>query len=124
VRAALRQLADPRRAKTSAWFFKTGPGEYGAGDRFLGIRVPDQRRVARNFRQLKLPEIAKLLRSRIHDERFTALEILVAQYETADAPLQERCASGSSPENSPRASYHPNVIWPAVPAERLSAMAD
>ncbi len=84
---ALQAAADPERAKSSAWFFKTGKGEYGEGDRFLGIRVPVQRKIALANRDLALQDIATLLESRFHEYRFTALEILVAQYEAA--PKQE-----------------------------------
>jgi 3-methyladenine DNA glycosylase AlkD len=77
----LASVADPERAKSSAWFFKTGKGEYGQGDRFLGISVPLQRKIALQYRTLALDDIAHLLASPIHEHRFTALEILVAQYE-------------------------------------------
>jgi 3-methyladenine DNA glycosylase AlkD len=90
VQTALRQLADPERAKNSAWFFKTGPGQYGEGDRFLGIRVPAQRKVAHLFRQLSLRQVARLLDSPFHEDRFTALEILVAQFEAGGAAPRER----------------------------------
>ncbi|MFH1604129.1 MAG: DNA alkylation repair protein [Pseudomonadota bacterium] len=90
VRSALRALADPERARNSAWFFKTGRGQYGAGDRFRGIRVPEQRRIARQFRALPLAEAALLLASPYHEDRFTALEILVAQYDAGDATARER----------------------------------
>ena len=90
VQTALRKLADPQRAKSSATFFKTGPGQYGEGDRFLGIRVPEQRKIARQFRDLPLPEIEKLLASAYHEDRLTALEILVAQYESGDAAARGR----------------------------------
>lgn len=86
----LRQLADPERARNSAWFFQTGPGQYGEGDRFLGIRVPAQRKVARQFRDLPLHEVSQLLESPVHEDRFTALEILVAQYEAGGAAQRER----------------------------------
>ena len=91
VKSALRELDDPQRAATSARFFKTGSGQHGEGDRFLGIRVPDLRRVALEFKQLKLSEVARLLASRIHEDRFAALEILVAQYEQADARQMRAC---------------------------------
>ncbi len=77
-------LADPERARNLAWFFKTGPGEYGEGDRFLGITVPLLRKVARRHRELPLDGIAKLLASEWHEHRLVALLILVAQY--IDAP--------------------------------------
>ncbi|MEQ1897671.1 MAG: DNA alkylation repair protein [Vicinamibacterales bacterium] len=89
VKTILRALADPKRAVSSAWFFKTGPGQYGEGDRFLGITVPEQRKVARQHRGLPLAEVAVLLASPIHEDRFTALEILVMQYESGDAKARE-----------------------------------
>src|SRR6266851_3832164 len=76
--------ADPDRARNLAWFFKTAKGQYGHGDRFIGVTVPVQRQIARRYRHLSLNEIARLLASSIHEHRFTALEILVDRYETAD----------------------------------------
>jgi len=85
LKKELRAAADPERAGNSAWFFKTGKGEYGEGDRFIGIRVPALRRIARNYRSLSLDEVSALLKSPIHEHRFVALEILVDQYERGDA---------------------------------------
>lgn len=90
VQTALRALADPVRAAGSARFFKTGPGEYGEGDRFRGIRVPAQRGVARTFRTLPLGEVERLLDSPFHEDRFVALEILVMQFEAGDATTRTR----------------------------------
>jgi 3-methyladenine DNA glycosylase AlkD len=84
---ALKAAGDPERAKGLANFFKTGKGEYGEGDRFLGIRVPVQRKIAVAHKDLPLAEIAVLLESPFHEFRFAALEILVAQYEAT--PTQE-----------------------------------
>ena len=81
--AALQVASSPEKAKASAWFFKTGPGQYGEGDQFIGITVPEQRKVARQFRALPLSEIAKLLASPIHEYRLTALFILVGRYQKA-----------------------------------------
>ncbi len=89
VRARLRALASPARATGAARYFKTGPGEYGEGDRFLGVTVPEQRRVARAFRDLPLPEVDRLLASPVHEDRSTALEILVMQYERGTAAGRE-----------------------------------
>jgi 3-methyladenine DNA glycosylase AlkD len=83
-------VADAKRAKNLAWFFKTGKGEYGEGDRFLGITVPVQRKIALRHIALPLEDIASLLASSIHEHRFTALEILVAQYARADKAQQSR----------------------------------
>ncbi len=88
VQARLRALADPVRAAGCARFFKTGPGEYGEGDQFLGLTVPAQRAVAREFRDLPLPELETLLDSAIHEHRLVALEVLVMQYERGDASRQ------------------------------------
>ena len=81
IRARLRGLANLTVAAHSARFFKSGPGEYGAGDRFLGIRVPELRRVAREFRAAPLGVVLALLRSPLHEERLLALVLLVERFE-------------------------------------------
>lgn len=90
VVTALKAVASPTKAKASAWFFKTGPGQYGEGDRFIGVTVPEQRTVAKQFRDLPLAEIERLLESPIHEHRLTALLILVGQYQRADAKAKKR----------------------------------
>ena len=79
----LAALADPKRALASARYFKTGPGQYAAGDRFLGVSVPAQRKIAHRYLALPHAGIRRLLLSSFHEHRSTALEILVAQYESA-----------------------------------------
>jgi len=86
----LNSLKNPVKAKTLAWFFKTGKGQYGQGDKFLGIIVPVQRQVAKKYLKLTLPEIKILLKSPVHEHRFCALEILVMQFEAADAKKQKQ----------------------------------
>ncbi len=79
----LLKLRDPRKAKLLARFFKTGRGDYGEGDLFLGIVVPHQRRVAKKYPDLTLPQLQSLLDSKYHEHRLTALFILAAQYRRA-----------------------------------------
>lgn len=81
---SLRKLATPERAKNSAWFFKTGPGQYGEGDAFIGVTIPDTRKVAKKFQHLPLPKLKTLLSSSIHEERMLAIFILVLQFNKAD----------------------------------------
>jgi 3-methyladenine DNA glycosylase AlkD len=84
VRRALREQASPDRVAGVARFFKCGPGEYGEGDAFIAVTVPAQRSIARRFRDLPLKESEKLLMSPIHEERQTALFILVGQFTRGD----------------------------------------
>jgi 3-methyladenine DNA glycosylase AlkD len=93
VRRELAALADPQRAAGAATYFQTGPGGYGEGDRFLGVRVPQQRAVARRFRgRFDLDAIGDLLDSRWHEERSTALFLLVAAVERADCATRAEAA--------------------------------
>ncbi|GBE17126.1 DNA alkylation repair enzyme [bacterium BMS3Abin15] len=80
LRKELKLKSDPRRAKLLQGFFKTGPGEYGEGDIFLGITVPEVRKTATKFNELKFSDVKKLLGSKIHEERLTALLILVHNF--------------------------------------------
>jgi 3-methyladenine DNA glycosylase AlkD len=76
----IRSLADPKRAKNFAWFFKTGPGQYGEGDKFLGLNTPQMRTVSKKFKNLPLSDIQKLIKSPYHEERSIAIQILVHQF--------------------------------------------
>ena len=69
VKEELNNLGDPDQAKLLQGFFKTGPGQYGEGDIFLGIKVPVQRQVAKKYKNLELSEIQLLLDSKIHEQR-------------------------------------------------------
>lgn len=84
IRKDLSQLSNSERAKNLSWFFKTGKGQYGEGDIFLGISVPEQRKVAKRYIDLSLKDLQELLSSKIHEHRLTALLILVFKYEKAD----------------------------------------
>jgi 3-methyladenine DNA glycosylase AlkD len=83
VRREIRALANPRAAVFLQRFFKTRPGEYAAGDRFLGVRVPELRQLARQYRALSRQQTLVLLRSPWHEERLLSLLILVDQYRRA-----------------------------------------
>ncbi|MDP3964258.1 MAG: DNA alkylation repair protein [bacterium] len=80
IKKELQSLSSQKQAKIAAWFFKTGPGDYGEGDQFIGIKVPVQRQAARRFKALPLKDVEKLLQSKIHEHRLTALFILDIQF--------------------------------------------
>lgn len=84
IRQELRRLGRPGKAKVLQGFFKTGPGEYGEGDVFIGVTVPEIRQLAKKYESLSLSEIRLLLRSAIHEERLLALILLVDQYRQAN----------------------------------------
>lgn len=86
LKRRLRMLANPERATHSLRFFKTAPGQYGHGDQFLGLTVPEMRRLVREFHELPLADADALLASPWHEERLVALLLLVEQYpRTPDA---------------------------------------
>ena len=90
VAAELRALASDKVAAQRSSFFKTGKGEYGFGDHFLGIEVPKLRVVAKKYQELSKVEIKKLASSKFHEDRFVALAILVVQYKKAkQSPAQK-----------------------------------
>jgi 3-methyladenine DNA glycosylase AlkD len=86
VQAALAELASAERAAGSARFFKTGPGQYGEGDRFIGVTVPATRAVVARFATVSPPEVKKLLASDVHEHRLAALLIMVRQFQVASLP--------------------------------------
>ena len=83
---ALKLVATEERRKANEWFFKTGKGEYGYGDIFLGVTVPNIRRIAKKFSQeISLQKLTELIRSPIHEVRLCALIILVNKYKKEDS---------------------------------------
>jgi 3-methyladenine DNA glycosylase AlkD len=84
ARRRLKALANPEIAVHSAGFFKTGPGQYGEGDKFIGVRVPELRKLARDCKQLPLAEVETLLHSPIHEQRLLALLILGLTFANSD----------------------------------------
>lgn len=88
--ATMKTLKDPERAQSNEWFFKTGPGQYGEGDTFWGLTMPEQRSVAKQFfKDVKLDDVQKLLNSPIHEQRMTGLLILVYKYPKS-TPAQQK----------------------------------
>jgi len=83
IKKELQKYASLKRKKTNEWFFKTGKGQYGEGDKFIGVRVPDIRKVARKFGDVNLMDLEKILQSEIHEERLLALLILVEKNKRA-----------------------------------------
>jgi 3-methyladenine DNA glycosylase AlkD len=90
IRMILSDLKDDTYASSLRRFFKTGPGEYGEGDVFIGLRVPQLRMLASRFETLDPDDALVLLRSKIHEERLLALLILVRSYKQGDDEIRER----------------------------------
>jgi 3-methyladenine DNA glycosylase AlkD len=90
IRNRLQQLANKEKAVTLRGFFKTGPGEYGEGDIFLGITVPMLRRLVKECDGMPITETATLLKSGIHEERLLALLMLVRAFTKGDAATQQK----------------------------------
>ena len=90
LKESLQKLADKNTAEVLQRFFKTGAGEYGEGDVFIGIKVPPLRKLAAEFQDTPLKSLRRLLKSEIHEERTLALMILVRQFARADENVRER----------------------------------
>ena len=90
IRQALRRAGDDRDARILRWFFKTGPGEYGERDVFVGVRVPKIRALLRAAGDVPLATAQLLLRSRIHEERLFALLALVRAFQRGDQATRSR----------------------------------
>lgn len=80
----LRKLKNPKKAVIYAGFFKTGKGEYGEGNLFWGLTVPEQRKIAKKYTGIGTDEITELLKSKVHEHRLTALFILIDRYKKSD----------------------------------------
>ena len=86
----LQMLGDKGSAQALRRFFKTAPGEYGAGDVFVGLRVPKLRQLAKEYQALPLSEIVRLFHSPVHEARLLALLMLVHAYKRGEVAIQER----------------------------------
>ena len=90
LRNELKLHANARQVALCKRFFKTKKGEYGEGDVFLGLTVPLQRKIAKNYQNLPLDDLIKLLQSKIHEERYTALVLMVNLYQKGDKALKKK----------------------------------
>ena len=92
INKELRAKSTPARAKSSAWYFKTGKGQYAEGDKFLGLIMPDQRNIAKKYAFLiTLKDTVTLLqKSKYHEQRMTALLILQEKYKKSDTEEQKQ----------------------------------
>jgi len=90
VQKELHKKSNKEKAKILQGFFKTKKGEYGEGDIFLGVVVPEQREIAKKYQELNLIEIQKLLKSKYHEERLTALIILTYKYEKTKKETEKK----------------------------------
>lgn len=84
IRKAISKQKNPTQAVNLQRFFKTGKGEYGEGDIFYGIKVPEQRIIAKQFKDLALDDLKNLILSKVHEERLIAAFILVDQFKSGD----------------------------------------
>jgi len=91
IKKEIRKQANPQKAKDCLWFFKTRKGEYGEGDRFLGIINPISHKIAKDFfNDLNLIDLDKLIKSKFHEERLIALLILVEKFRKANSIEQKK----------------------------------
>ena len=90
IQKELEALGDAARVAVLQRFFKTGPGEYAAGDRFRGIRVPVLRRLVRKYQNISLAETRRLLQSPFHEDRLLALLIMIRHYYREDRAVREK----------------------------------
>ena len=90
IRSKLQKLGNKQKAKVLQRFFKTSLGDYGEGDIFLGARVPDIRKLAKEYQEIRIIEVQKLLKSPFHEERLLALLILVIKYSKGNDVVKKR----------------------------------
>ena len=90
LKNALKKISNKEDAKILQRFFKTNKGEYGEGDIFIGVRVPQQRELVKKYWEMNLKEVESLLKTNIHEYRLVALLILVKKFEGADEKLRKK----------------------------------
>ncbi len=90
IQKRLLKIGNKKIAKVQQKYFKTGPGEYGEGDVFIGVRVPELRKLVKEYQGIPIKKVKKLLKSTIHEERLLALLILVRKYSTGNVTEKEK----------------------------------
>jgi len=90
IKEELRKLSNPKKVVILQRFFKTGPGEYAQGDKFLGLTVPQIRKISKQYSGMDIDDAANLLRSGYHEERLAALFIMVSQFKKGDGKSKEK----------------------------------
>ena len=90
IRSKLQKLGNKQKARVLQRFFKTGTGEYGEGDIFLGVRVPEVRKLAKEYKDIRISDVRKLMESPIHEERLLALLIFVIKYSKGNDLVKRR----------------------------------
>lgn len=86
----IKKYSSKEKAKTSQWFFKTEKGQYGFGDVFVGLTVPEMRIVSKKFNEIDLVQVQKLLNSKIHEERFIGLTIMDLKFSKGDNLVKKK----------------------------------
>jgi 3-methyladenine DNA glycosylase AlkD len=90
IRIKLQQLGSEEKASILQRFFKTGPGEYGEGDVFIGVKVPELRKLVKEYQDITLDTVKQLLSSLIHEERMLALLILIDKYSKGNDTVKKK----------------------------------
>ena len=90
LRKELKEKTNLEKGKFLQRFFKTGKGEYAEGDKFIGIVVPELRKLSKKYNDLSFPELRKLITSKIHEERLVSLFVLIIQFEKGDNSAKEK----------------------------------
>jgi 3-methyladenine DNA glycosylase AlkD len=90
LRKEILSAADPARAKVSVWFFKTGKGQYGEGDKFLGLTMPLQRKIVSRYQNFSFADIEKLLHDKYHEMRMVGVLMLVNDFKKGDEEKKKK----------------------------------
>ena len=128
IKKEIQKYASPKKADASLRFFKTAPGQYGHGDQFLGLTVPESRTVAKKFFDSDLATLQSLLQSPWHEERLIGLMILVDNYERRKkSELKANDKSSKTPKTIPVKNTKQakgKLVSPTGPFKNSQAIVD